>query len=139
MEGDKLNNENVRIHFNFKADGTYEQIMPAWEEKNYGKYTVSGDLITFELTSLDWLWDRNNGYDNVYDQYGCFWNPDRYDENRTRYPVLSLNSAKSGQIEHAPAPSSHSIKMAISCLKQYPESLFLAIVSYFTKTRGSSQ
>ena len=33
MEGDKLNNENVRIHFNFKADGTYEQIMPAWEEK----------------------------------------------------------------------------------------------------------
>lgn len=53
--------------------------------------------------------------------------------------ILSLNSAKSGQIEHAPAPSSHSIKMAISCLKQYPESLFLAIVSYFTKTRGSSQ
>ena len=86
MEGDKLNNENVRIHFNFKADGTYEQIMPAWEEKNYGKYTVSGDLITFELTSLDWLWDRHNGYDNVYDQYGCFWNPDKYDENRTQYP-----------------------------------------------------
>ena len=86
-DGDELNNEIVRIHFNFKADGTYEQIMPAWEEKNYGKYTVSGDLITFELTGLDWLWDNTaSGYDNVYDQYGCFWNPDKYDENRTQYP-----------------------------------------------------
>ena len=60
--------------------------MPAWEEKNMGKYTISGDLITFELTSLEWLWDRNNGSDNVYDQYGCFWNPDKYDQNRTQYP-----------------------------------------------------
>ena len=86
-DGDELNNEIVRIHFNFKADGTFEQIMPAWEEINYGKYTVSGDLITFELTSLAWLWDRSeSGYDNVYDQYGCFWNPDKYDENRTQYP-----------------------------------------------------
>lgn len=86
MEGDELKNEYVRIHFNFKADGTFEQIMPAWEEKNKGKYTISGDVISFELTSLEWLWDRNNGYDNVYDQYGCFWNPDKYDENRTQYP-----------------------------------------------------
>ena len=87
QEGAELNeNADVFIHFIFKADGTFEQIMPAWEEINYGKYTVSGDLITFELTSLDWLWDRHNGYDNVYDQYGCFWNPDKYDENRTQYP-----------------------------------------------------
>lgn len=87
MEGDELKNEYVRIHFNFKADGTYEQIMPAWYEKDSGRYTISGDLITFELTALDWLWDRSeSGYDNVYDQYGCFWNPDKYDENRTQYP-----------------------------------------------------
>lgn len=86
-EGYELNeNADVFIHFNFKADGTFEQIMPAWEEINYGKYTVSGDLISFELTSIAWLWDRNNGYDNVYDQYGCYWNPDKYDDNRTQYP-----------------------------------------------------
>ena len=84
-EGDKLD-EYVRVHFKFKADGTYEQIMPAWEEINYGKYTIEGDLVSFELTSIAWLWDRKNGYDNVYDQYGCFWNPDKYDENRTQYP-----------------------------------------------------
>lgn len=85
-EGYELN-EDVVVHFNFKADGTYEQMMRAWYEIDYGKYTISGDLITFELTALDWLWDRSeSGYDNVYDQYGCFWNPDKYDENRTQYP-----------------------------------------------------
>ena len=85
-EGDKLD-DHVRVHFNFKANGTFEQIMPAWGEKDLGKYTVSGDLVTFELTSLEWLWDKSaDGYDNVYDQYGCFWNPDKYDENRTQYP-----------------------------------------------------
>lgn len=84
-EGDELN-QDVFVHFNFKADGTYEQMMPAWGEIDYGKYTVSGDLITFELTGLDWLWDKTaSGYDNVYDQYGCFWNPDKYDENRKQY------------------------------------------------------
>ena len=87
-EGDELTESaDVFMHFNFKADGTYEQIMPAWGEKDCGKYTVSGDLISFELTSLEWLWDNSaNGYDNVYDQYGCYWNPDKYDENRTKYP-----------------------------------------------------
>lgn len=87
-EGVELNeNSDVFIHFIFKADGTFEEIMPAWGDKYCGKYTVSGDLITFELTSLAWLWDKSaNGYDNVYDQYGCFWNPDKYDENRTQYP-----------------------------------------------------
>lgn len=85
-EGEQLD-DHVRVHFNFKADGTFEQIMPAWGEKDLGKYTVSGDLVTFELTSLEWLWDKSaDGWDNVYDQYGCFWNPDKYDENRTQYP-----------------------------------------------------
>lgn len=86
-EDSELVNEAVYIHFKFNADGTYEQIMPAWVEKDCGKYTVSGDLISFELTSLEWLWDNSaNGYDNIYDQYGCFWYPDKYDENRTQYP-----------------------------------------------------
>lgn len=76
---------DVYVHFNFKADGTFEQIMPAWEEKDYGKYTVSGNVVTCKLTSLSWLWDRNNGYDNVYDQYGCYWYPDKYDEDRKKY------------------------------------------------------
>ena len=85
-EGDQLD-DYVRVHFNFRADGTFEQIMPAWGEKDLGKYTVSGDLVTFELTSLEWLWDKSaDGYDNVYDQYGCFWDPDKYAENRTQYP-----------------------------------------------------
>ena len=85
-EGCELN-EDVVVHFNFKADGTYEQMMRAWGEKDCGRYTVSGDLISFELTSLEWLWDKtDDGYDNIYDQYGCFWNPDKFDENRTQYP-----------------------------------------------------
>ena len=81
-EGDELNeNADVFMHFNFKADGTYEQIMPAWGEQDCGKYTVSGDLISFELTSLEWLWDKtDDGYDNIYDQYGCY-----KDENETLY------------------------------------------------------
>ena len=85
-EGEQLD-DCVRVHFNFKADGTFEQIMPAWGEKDLGKYTVSGDLVTFELTSLTWLWDKTaDGWHNVYDQYGCFWDPDKYAENRTQYP-----------------------------------------------------
>lgn len=32
-EGDKFD-DYVRVHYNFKADGTFEQIMPAWEEIN---------------------------------------------------------------------------------------------------------
>lgn len=83
-----------RIHFNFKADGTFEQIMPAWEEKNKGKYTISGDLVSFELTSLEWLWDRNNGYDNVFDQYGCFWNPDPFAQFCIAWPGRARFSAK---------------------------------------------
>lgn len=89
MEGDEVSNRMVRVHFNFKANGTFEQIMPAWEEIDYGKYTVSGNVVTFELTSLEWLWPRENeatgGYDNVYDQYGCYWYPDKYAENRIPY------------------------------------------------------
>lgn len=90
MDGDSICDDFVRVHFNFKADGTFEQIMPAWEEKDFGKYTVSGNVVTFKLTELSWLWPRDNGvttggYDNVYDQYGCYWNPSKYDENRTVY------------------------------------------------------
>lgn len=78
-------NNAVMVHFNFKADGTYEQTMPAWDEKDYGTYTVSGDVVTFALTKLSWFRSRNNGYDDVYDQYGCLWNPDKYAENKVKY------------------------------------------------------
>lgn len=95
-EAEELNGDpyQVKVHFNFKADGTFEQIMPAWEEKDYGQYTVKGDVVTFKLTSLSWLWDRENGYDNVYDQYGCYWNPGKYDENRTVYEDPMAEYAK---------------------------------------------
>lgn len=75
FEDEELNGDpyQVAVHFNFKEDGTFEQIMPHWEEKRCGKYTISGDIVTFKLTSLSWLWNRCNGYENVYDQYGCWW------------------------------------------------------------------
>lgn len=85
-EKDEFNSSaDVFVHFNFKADGTFEQTMPAWEEINYGEYSISGDIITFKLNSIEWLWDRGNGYDNAYDQYSCYWYPDRFDENRQKY------------------------------------------------------
>lgn len=61
---------DVRVHYNFKADGTYEQIMEAWAQKRIGKYSVSGNTINMEVTSLEWLWDRENGYSGVYDEAG---------------------------------------------------------------------
>lgn len=61
---------DVRIHYNFKADGSYEQIMEAWAQKRIGKYSVNGNTINMEVTSLEWLWDRENGYSGVYDEAG---------------------------------------------------------------------
>lgn len=101
-EDEELNGDpyQVAVHFNFKADGTFEQIMPHWEEKDFGKYTISGNVITFKLTELSWLWDRNSGYDNVYDQYGCYWNPDKYDEDRTVYedPMAQFEKEWPGRV-----------------------------------------
>lgn len=61
---------DVRIHYNFKDDCTYEQIMEAWAQKRIGKYSVNGNTINMEVTSLEWLWDRDNGYNGVYDEAG---------------------------------------------------------------------
>lgn len=87
---EKGNAEAVVVHFNFKEDGTYEQIMPAWAnqhgEKDTGTYTVKDNVVTFKLTGIAWIKDdSSSGYDNIYDSYGCYWNPDKYAENRTKY------------------------------------------------------
>lgn len=74
----------IVVHFNFKENGTYELIIPHWEEKRFGKYTVSGNTVNFETTKLEWLWDRNSGYENVYDQYECYSDKPHWEE-RTPY------------------------------------------------------
>lgn len=84
MDGDEVKNDFVRVHFNFKANGTYEQTMPAWGEKDFGKYSVKGNVVTFELTSIRAIGDESiNGDLSFYDKYGCYYNyeTDTYFEN----------------------------------------------------------
>lgn len=63
--------EMVRIHFSFKDDGTCTITMPAWDERRYGSYTVEGNKLSITITKLEWVLPRNNGYTDVYDQYGA--------------------------------------------------------------------
>lgn len=77
---DKGNNDAVMVHINIKADGTYEQIMPAWIQKRTGTYTVKDNVITFKVNSLEWLWDRGNGYKNAYDERGCWFVNDDWEK-----------------------------------------------------------
>ena len=63
--------EDVYIHWNFKADGTVEQIMESWAEKRTGTYSDDQKgKVKVHITNISWLWDRNNGYKDVFDQYG---------------------------------------------------------------------
>lgn len=63
--------EDVYIHWNFKADGTVEQIMEAWAEKRTGTYSDDKKgKVKVHITDITWLWDRENGYSNVFEQYG---------------------------------------------------------------------
>ena len=55
------------IHFSFRPDGTYTQMMPAWSEYREGTYTVEGNSIKFHMTNMQWLWEK--GY---FDEEGCF-------------------------------------------------------------------
>ena len=63
--------EDVYVHWNFNADGTMEQIMEAWAEKRTGTYSDNkkGEVKVL-ITDISWLWDRENGYSDVFDQYG---------------------------------------------------------------------
>lgn len=56
------------IHFTFRANGTYTQVMIAWEQKREGTYKIEGDSIIFHMTKMEWLWDRENGAYNAYDE-----------------------------------------------------------------------
>lgn len=62
--------EAVVVHISFRSDGTYSMVMPAWIEQRNGTYTVDGDKVTLNVTSLQWVFDRQNGYTDVYNQYG---------------------------------------------------------------------
>lgn len=75
----------ISIHFNFKKDGTFDLFIPHWEEGRYGTYTVSGNTVSFKVTKLEWLWDRKNGYVNVYDQWECYYKGSISDENREKF------------------------------------------------------
>ena len=63
--------EDVYMHWNFNADGTVEQIMEAWAEKRTGTYSDNkkGE-VKVHITDISWLWDRENGYSDVFEQYG---------------------------------------------------------------------
>ena len=64
------------------------------DKKCYGGQAFDANTTTIHFQILDKGSDWDfvaDGYRpfivfNVYDQYGCFWNPDKYDENRTQYP-----------------------------------------------------
>ena len=63
--------EDVYMHWNFNADGTVEQIMEAWAEKRTGTYSDDKQgKVKVHITDISWLWDRENGYSNVFEQYG---------------------------------------------------------------------
>lgn len=83
---------DVYIHFNFKKNGTYEEIMPAWGEKDLGKYTISGNVITFVLTSIRAIGDDSADGDlSFYDKYGCY-----YDSETDTYYKDPLAQFKKG-------------------------------------------
>ena len=75
--------EDVYVHWNFNADGTMEQIMPAWAEKRTGTYTDNKKgKVKVHITDMSWLWDRKNGYKDVFDQYGYA----DFDEYKDKHP-----------------------------------------------------
>lgn len=72
---------DVRMHYKFNQDGTFEVIMEAWAQHRTGTYAVEGNEITMDVRNIEWLWDRQNGYANVleesgYESFGA-WKADR--------------------------------------------------------------
>lgn len=62
--------EQVVAHYTFREDGTYSLVLPAWAERRNGTYTIEDNKVNFIVTSLEWVIIRENGYADVYDQYG---------------------------------------------------------------------
>lgn len=80
--------ETVRIHVSFKADGSFEMVMPAWIERRTGTYTDNGTSFTYKINKIEWVVNRNNGYANIYDQYGCWYVNDDFElspDEREKY------------------------------------------------------
>lgn len=67
---EEIGQGDVRMHYKFNQDGTFEMIMEAWAQHRLGKYTVKGNEITMEVETIDWLWNRDNGYLGVLDESG---------------------------------------------------------------------
>lgn len=63
-----FNPYDIPVHITFNADGTYTQVIIAWEQKREGTYKVEGNVVKFHMTKMEWLWDRENGYFNAYDE-----------------------------------------------------------------------
>ena len=70
--GATIENAIVMVHFSFREDGTFSMVMPAWDERRNGTYTLDGDKISLSVTQLEWVIDPrpNTTYSNVYEQYG---------------------------------------------------------------------
>lgn len=72
------------MHYKFNQDGTFEMIMEAWAQHRLGKYTVNGNEINMEVQTIEWLWDRENGYTDALDESGyesfAAWKADRPEE-----------------------------------------------------------
>lgn len=69
------------MHYKFNQNGTFEMIMEAWAQHRLGKYTVKGNEIYMEVQTIEWLWDRENGYADALDESGyesfAAWKADR--------------------------------------------------------------
>lgn len=81
---EEIGQGGVHMHYKFNQNGTFEMIMEAWAQHRLGKYTVKGNEITMEVETIEWLWDRGNGYANALEESGYesfdAWKKDRPEE-----------------------------------------------------------
>lgn len=70
--GTPVDMAQVMVHFTFRTDGTFSMVMPAWDERRNGTYTLDGDKISLSVTQLEWVIDPRpyTTYSTVYEQYG---------------------------------------------------------------------
>lgn len=67
---EEIGNGDVRMHYKFNQDGTFDMIMEAWAQHRTGTYAVKGNEITMDVRNIEWLWDRGNGYANALEESG---------------------------------------------------------------------
>lgn len=111
---------DVSIHLSIKPDGTFEMVMPAWIERRTGTYNIEGNMFSFKINKLEWVVNRNNGYRNVYDQYGCWFKNDDWtlpDEEREIYDDPHAEWEK-GWPEEASGKTEFSIDKGILTFKE---------------------